>query len=215
MCCEFLFPSHNPWVSFWLKSVPDDRSSTWYVAFAVLGTSTGLVVGGQVVDALSARSGWSQLDAYRAVFWVYTAVGLVQALFTLLLSQECEHQQLSKPAHQDAETEPLLPAADDDTHPAASCDDVSRAAETSKKEKKKPSTWNLFSSISPKSRAILFKLCSLFFLDSLGSGMVPFSLINYYLDRKFHLPKGKLGGIMSATWYASPPLFPPPLPPTN
>jgi hypothetical protein len=187
-----------------LRSIADERGSTWYVAFAVLGTSTGLVVGGHVVDALSARNGWSQLDAYRAVFWVYTAVGLVQALFTLLLSQDCEHQQPSKPPHQDAETEPLLPTADDDTHPAASGDDASRAVETSKKEKKKPWTWNLFSSISPKSRAILFKLCSLFFLDSLGSGMVPFSLINYYLDRKFHLPKGKLGGIMSATWYAPP-----------
>ena len=82
------------------------------------------------------------------------------------------------------------------------------AAETSKKEKKKTWTWNLFSSISPKSRAILFKLCSLFFLDSLGSGMVPFSLINYYLDGKFHLPKGKLGGIMSATWSVPPFPFP-------
>jgi hypothetical protein len=40
----------------------------------------------------------------------------------------------------------------------------------------------------------------LFFFDSLGSGMVPFSLINYYMERKFDLPKGKLGGIMSATW---------------
>ena len=135
------------------------------------------------------------------MFWVYTAVGLVQALSTLLLSQECEHQQPSKPAHQNAETEPLLSAADDDTHAAASGDG---AAETSKKEKKKTWTWNLFSSISPKSRAILFKLCSLFFLDSLGSGMVPFSLINYYLDGKFHLPKGKLGGIMSATWSVGP-----------
>ena len=190
---------------FWLRSIADERDSTWYVAFAVLGTSTGLVVGGHVVDALSARNGWSQLDAYRAVFWVYTAVGLVQALFTLLLSQECEHQQLSKTAHQDAETEPLLSAADDDTHAAASGDG---AAETSKKEKKKTWTWNLFSSISPKSRAILFKLCSLFFLDSLGSGMVPFSLINYYLDGKFHLPKGKLGGIMSATWSVPPFPFP-------
>lgn len=33
--------------------------------------------------------------------------------------------------------------------------------------------------------------------------MVPFSLINYYMARKFDLPKGKLGGIMSATWFAS------------
>ncbi|KAF3003066.1 para-aminobenzoate synthase, (PABA) [Curvularia kusanoi] len=179
---------------------------TWYVAIAVLGTSTGLIVGGQAVDALSARIGWTQLDAYRAVFWVYTAVGLVKMLFTLVLSQECEvHQQSSKPtAHQDAETEPLLPAADDETHPTASGNDVAPGAEIdAKKGKKKTWSFNLFSSISPKSRAILFKLCSLFFLDSLGSGMVPFSLINYYLDRKFHLPKGKLGGIMSATWFLS------------
>ena len=210
MCCEFFISYRDVRFFFWLKSIIDERGSTWYVAFAVLGTSTGLVVGGHVVDALSARNGWSQLDAYRAIFWVYTAVGLLQALFTLLLSQACEHQQFSKPAHQDAETEPLLSAADGDTHPTASSNGVTPAAEGSKKRKKRTWSLNMFSSISPKSRAILFKLCSLFFLDSLGSGMVPFSLINYYLDRKFHLPKGKLGGIMSATWYVWPsPSHPP------
>ena len=174
--------------------------STWYVAFAVLGTSTGLIMGGQAVDALSARQGWTELDAYRAVFWVYTVVGLVKAVSTLFLSQECEHSEPSKPTRVegDGETEPLLPAADDDAHPTATGNGVAQGAKT--KEMKKRS-WNPFSSISPKSRAILLKLCSLFFLDSLGSGMVPFSLINYYLDRKFGLPKGKLGGIMSATWY--------------
>ncbi|KAF3032768.1 para-aminobenzoate synthase, (PABA) [Didymella heteroderae] len=178
---------------------------TWYVAFAVLGTSTGLIVGGQAVDALSARPGWTDLDAYRAVFWIYTAVGLVKAISTLFLSQRCEQHTPSKPTKPDrlsseeeeGETEPLLPAADDDTHPAATSNGVSTGG---KQEKK---SWNPFSSISPASRAILFKLCSLFFLDSLGSGMVPFSLINYYLDRKFSLPKGKLGGIMSATWFLS------------
>lgn len=186
----------------WLSRA--DWSSTWYVAFAVLGTSTGLIVGGQAVDALSARQGWTELDAYRAVFWIYTAVGLVNATSTLFLSQRCEQHTPSASSKTDrryseedeGEREPLLPAADDDTHPAAT-GNTNGVAPDGKQDKKR---WNPFASISPKSRAILFKLCSLFFLDSLGSGMVPFSLINYYLDRKFSLPKGKLGGIMSATW---------------
>lgn len=135
------------------------------------------------------------------MFWIYTAVGLIKAISTLSLSQECEHSTPAKPTRVEAneETEPLLSAADDDTHPTATNNGVPQTTQSSKGKGVKRS-WNPFSSISPKSRAILFKLCSLFFLDSLGSGMVPFSLINYYLDRKFGLPKGKLGGIMSATW---------------
>ncbi|KAJ4345028.1 hypothetical protein N0V95_005970 [Ascochyta clinopodiicola] len=167
---------------------------TWYVAFAVLGTSTGLIVGGQAVDALSARTGWTELDAYRAVFWIYTAVGFTKAISTFFLSQACEHKAPPKP-QREGETEPLLPAADD-AQPSTASDGVNQSAAATKEKK----SWSPFSSISPKSRTILFKLCSLFFLDSLGSGMVPFSLINFYLDRKFGLPKGKLGGIMSATW---------------
>ncbi|KAH6642366.1 major facilitator superfamily domain-containing protein [Boeremia exigua] len=172
---------------------------TWYVAFAVLGTSTGLIVGGQAIDALSARQGWTELDAYRAVFWIYTIVGLTKAVCTLFLSQDCEHQKRSKPASGEGETEPLLPSQDNNTLSTSTGNGFTQDPET----KAKKTRWNPFTSISPKSRAILFKLCSLFFLDSLGSGMVPFSLINYYLDRKFQLPKGKLGGIMSATWFLS------------
>ncbi|EKG21097.1 Major facilitator superfamily [Macrophomina phaseolina MS6] len=33
--------------------------------------------------------------------------------------------------------------------------------------------------------------------------MVPYSLINFYIDRKFHLPKSALGTIMSVTWIMS------------
>ncbi|KAJ4989039.1 major facilitator superfamily transporter [Stagonosporopsis vannaccii] len=166
---------------------------TWYVAFAVLGTSTGLVAGGHAVDALATKPGWSELDAYRAIFWVYTAVGLVKAVCTFFLSTACEHQPLNHSVR-DEETEPLLPATEDTQTSGVATTDV---AKTKKK------TWNPLPSISPASWTILIKLCSIFFLDSLGSGMVPFSLINYYLDQKFHLPKGKLGGIMSATWALS------------
>jgi MFS family permease len=178
--------------------VAEDKRSdvyTWYVVLAVLGTSTGLAVGGVAVDNLQALDGWSDLDAYRAIFWIYTGVGCIKALMTLFLSQRCEHSdwndQRDKSAAS-AETEPLLSGNESENENTAT-------REVAPKKPKK--FWHSLSKISRSSRVVLIKLCSLFFLDSLGSGMVPFSLINYYMERKFDLPKGKLGGIMSATWW--------------
>ncbi|CAN9367117.1 unnamed protein product [Alternaria alternata] len=180
--------------------VAEDKRSdvyTWYVVLAVLGTSTGLAVGGVAVDNLQAIEGWTDLDAYRTIFWIYTGVGCIKALMTLFLSQRCEHSdwndERNKPAAS-PETEPLLNGHETE-------DSSTAAREPSPKKSKR--FWHSLSKISKSSRITLIKLCSLFFLDSLGSGMVPFSLINYYMERKFDLPKGKLGGIMSATWFVS------------
>jgi para-aminobenzoate synthetase len=182
--------------------VAEDKRSdvyTWYVVLAVLGTSTGLAVGGVAVDKLQAIEGWTDLDAYRTIFWIYTGVGCVKALMTLFLSQRCEHNDWDdgrNKSNTSAETEPLLNGNSNAEVRDAPAEDVSPT-------KLKRKFWHSISKISKSSRLVLFKLCSLFFLDSLGSGMAPFSLINYYMERKFELPKGKLGGIMSATWYAS------------
>jgi MFS family permease len=177
--------------------VPEAKRSdvyTWYVVLAVLGTSTGLAVGGVAVDILQAKPDWTDLDAYRAIFWIYTGVGCVKAIMTLLLSRHCEHKD-----HKSNQ-----PKASDETEPLLNGDGIREndgsdtpAAAPAKPPKK---LWYSISTISKPSRGVLYKLCSLFFFDSLGSGMVPFSLINYYMERKFDLPKGKLGGIMSATW---------------
>jgi len=175
--------------------VAEDKRSdvyTWYVVLAVLGTSTGLAVGGVAVDSLQAIEGWSDLDAYRTIFWIYTGVGVVKALMTLFLSRQCEHDKWNEDHDSADEAEPLL-----NGNGNAETLDTAQAEPPSKPKKK---LWYSVSTISKPSRVVLVKLCSLFFLDSLGSGMVPFSLINYYLERKFDLAKGKLGGIMSATW---------------
>ena len=156
---------------------------TWYVVCAVLGTSSGLIVGGVAVDEMD-RRGWDELEAYRAVFWIYTAVGVGMALLTMGLSGRCERG--GEEGHS-GEREPLLEGERDENERVES--------------KKKARWWHAFSQISKPTRWTLAKLCSVFFLDSLASGMVPFSLINFYLERKFDLDKGKLGGIMSATWY--------------
>ncbi|KAF1844739.1 para-aminobenzoate synthase [Cucurbitaria berberidis CBS 394.84] len=169
---------------------------TWYVVLAVLGTSTGLAVGGVAVEQLQAKEGWTDLDAYRAIFWVYTGVGCVKAVMTLFLSRQCEHENWAKNQKSPAETEPLL-------NGNGSPENVESASQSPVPAKPTKRFWHSISTISKPSRSVLFKLCSLFFLDSLGSGMVPFSLINYYMERKFELPKDKLGGIMSATWFVS------------
>jgi hypothetical protein len=110
---------------------------------------------------------------------------------TLFLSRRCERDQKEEPAQVRGEgpdeREPLLNGSNGSTTP------IQRPAPIWKR-------LNPFHTISKPSRVILLKLCSLFFLDSLGSGMVPFSLINLFMERKFNLEKGKLGGIMSATW---------------
>jgi hypothetical protein len=164
---------------------------------AVFGTSTGLAAGGQAVDRLQARPGWTDLDAYRAIFWIYTGVGCVKAVMILLLSRHCEHaNHKSNLPTTDDETEPLL-------HNSTTPENNDLGPQAVGPTKPPKRQWNSVSRISKPSRSVLLKLCSLFFFDSLGSGMVPFSLINYYMERKFHLPKGKLGGIMSATWFVS------------
>ncbi|KAF2183803.1 para-aminobenzoate synthase [Zopfia rhizophila CBS 207.26] len=177
--------------------VPESRRSdvyAWYVVLAVLGTSTGLVVGGVVVERFQGLEGWNDVDAYRALFWIYTGIGCVKAVMTFLLSSQCESDKeipgREATIREPDEQEPLLIGHD------RSREDLNPPGQSSKR-------FNLFSTISPRSRWILLKLCSLFFFDSLGSGMVPFSLVNFYMDRKFHLKKSKLGSIMSATWFVS------------
>lgn len=146
--------------------VAEDKRSdvyTWYVVLAVLGTSTGLAVGGVAVEHLQALDGWTELDAYRAIFWIYTGVGCIKGLMTLFLSQECEHNDWNENRIKTAETEPLLNGTE-------SVDgQVTQVQSPSKKPTKR--FWHSISSISKPSRVVLFKLCSLFFLDSLGSGM--------------------------------------------
>ncbi|KAF2002516.1 para-aminobenzoate synthase [Amniculicola lignicola CBS 123094] len=176
--------------------VPEAKRSdvfTWYVVMAVLGTSTGLAVGGVAFDKFLALDGWTQVDAYRMIFWIYTAVGCVKGIMTLFLSAECEPKKPRLVQVRDRPTE------SDETEPLLQNGQSEEGAVTPKPEKRR----NPFTTLSKPSRVILLKLCSLFFFDSLGSGMVPFSLINFYMSRKFNLEKGKLGGIMSATWFVS------------
>lgn len=162
----------------------------WYVVLGTLGSAFGLAGTGWLVEGLKAR-GWTELETYRVVFWMYGGLGVVKAVVTRFLSTRCEVDGGDKQGY--------VPVGGQDA--AEDDDDDERPAPPPPAPKPKPKLG--FASLSTKTRWTLLRLCALFAVDSLASGMVPYSLINFYLDRKFHMPKNSLGDIMSIVWIMS------------
>ncbi|GAB7353423.1 hypothetical protein MBLNU459_g3894t1 [Dothideomycetes sp. NU459] len=184
--------------------VPADARAdvfAWYVVFGTLGTSGGALACGWGVQRL-VQGGMAEVDAYAAVFWVYALLGAVKAGVTLLLSARCEiePQKTKAPTEEgeDEEAEGFL-AQEDGSGAAQS---QPRQPQPRPKEQQKKKTWAM-AQISPESRRTLLKLCALFSVDSLASGMVPMSLISYYMHTKFGMPQSTLGTIVSAASFTS------------
>lgn len=177
----------------------DGRSDVfaWYVVVGTLGSAAGTAGAGQLVEGLKGR-GWTELQAFRAVFCLYGGVGVVKAVVTSLLSPRCEV---------DRGTNAYQPVGAKQSRPAVATEEGEEdgddgPAQTSVEERPtpKPKPKTGFAQLSSKTRWTLLRLCALFAIDSLASGMVPYSLINFYMDRKFHMPKSTLGEIMSVVW---------------
>ena len=118
---------------------------------------------------------------------------------SLLLSDRCEPEPKPTERHPSVElgaieAEGLL--SDDDE----AAESPKERAEPSRVSKKRKSIWP---SISPDSRTILIKLCLLFSVDSLASGLVPLTWITYFFNRKFAVAEGTLGSLFFTTNIAS------------
>ena len=167
----------------------------WYVVIGTLGTSGGSLACGWITQALQA-TGWSEVKSFRFIFWIYALVGVLKAAVSLLLSSRCEVQanpnapsrRNAEESGQSEEDEPFL--ANEDPY-------VEQPSPAPPKKK------SAFAQVSRKSRMTLLKLCGLFFFDSLASGMVPNSLIAFFMERKFGIPEGQLGSVMSAAQFMS------------
>jgi MFS family permease len=196
-------------------TVPETRAEvlTWYIVTATVGTSAGLVFCGNLVDLLQTQ-GWSAKEAYHVLFWIYSACGAINMVLTLFLSSKCEadgyssNQAAGKQEYQSLpQSEPTTPSSPTQTGHARTPSSTPLVANQllppQKKNSKSGGIPSKLAQISPESRPILYKLTAIMSLDSLASGMAAYSLINLYLDRKFGLPKGRLGDIMSVTWFIS------------
>lgn len=116
----------------------------WYTLIGALGSALGSVTCGWLMDYLTGDGGASAEErAYRVVFWVYSAVGLVKLVLTWGLTEECEVVVSSE--GQSVRESPL--------------------------ENGPKRCGILQSVISTESLSILWKLCLLFAIDSTASGL--------------------------------------------
>ncbi|KAI0130301.1 major facilitator superfamily domain-containing protein [Xylariales sp. AK1849] len=182
-------------------TTPSTRSDVlaWYVTISTLGSSLGSEASGRIIRLLQARDGYSEVNAYHALFWVYSIMGVVNALFVFFLTDACELQEKKEAYAQLPQTEnqmadPIEPPEIPDEEPL-----------TRLRRNWILRSWAWFSSqlaqISAPTRSVMYKLWFLLAVDSLADGMVPYTLTNYYMDDKFHPDKSTLGDVTSVSYF--------------
>ena len=117
-------------------------------------------------------------------------MGLVKFVLSLILSTKCEPEK---------KTYDSPPPANDETRPLLSEDAVDN--HKPKASSAKPASWlkSILPSVSKESQSIVFKLCLLFAIDSVASGLAPASWMTYFFNRKFGLKEGSLGSLFFVT----------------
>ncbi|KAI8940369.1 hypothetical protein NX059_004062 [Plenodomus lindquistii] len=194
-----------------LSGLTDEKTRSdvlsWYVTATTMAGAVGAEVAGRTVHVLE-KSSWNVTKAYHALFWGYAAFGVIGGVLCLGLSDRCEvagekraeMKERRRGAGDGEEEEVLLeamtPSTTDGFEDAE--EQPARQQDIRVPEQKKQS---YFSQISAPTRNIMFKLWILLAIDSLADGMTPYSLMNYYVDQKFHLTKSRLGDIQSASQF--------------
>jgi MFS family permease len=182
---------------------------SWYVTATTMAGAIGAEVAGRTVHALEKSSG-NVTKAYHALFWGYAAFGVLGSILCLGLSSRCEaagekraemKERGRSGDHGEEEEEVLLEAMTSSTAGSFDQDreNVGRPASVRIPPSQKKQSY--FSQISQTTRSVMYKLWILLAVDSLADGMTPYSLMNYYVDQKFHVSKSTLGDITSASQF--------------
>lgn len=170
---------------------PIDRSVilAWYQMSGTAGAALGYVIFGWVVFTLQHKYSWGPVDSYRIVFWVYAAVGLVKFAQSLILSSRCEVEAAQRAKKPESDQQrPLLTPDDQPDH-------VSQ--QNSRENPGRPRAY--LPKMSSHTISLLCKLCLLFALDSLGSGIASTSWLVYFFHNKFGVEEGDLGNLFFIT----------------
>lgn len=169
-----------------------DRSSVlaWYLLFGTAGAAAGSIICGWVVHALQAQHNWSAVDSYRAVFWAYAVLGLIKLALSLMLSSDCEIVKPKSAERASDEHQPLLSSDMSNTNESVDGHD-----------KKTKTSWlgSFMPELSSHTIGLLVRICLLFALDSLGSGIASTSWLVLFFHQKFGLQEGKLGSLFFIT----------------
>ncbi|KAF2468289.1 MFS general substrate transporter [Lindgomyces ingoldianus] len=189
---------------------------TWYVMATNMANAVGTEVAGRVVHVLEKNWGSEEKGmrrVYHVLFWGYAGFGLLGCVCCLGMSSRCEIQQEKREMKKrwrgdtggigNGEEEEVLLDAISPSSTDFHVDPRTRACSEPEtlRFQPVPQKKSRFAQISPQTRSVMYKLWFLLAIDSLADGMVPYSLMNYYVDLKFHLPKATLGDITSASQF--------------
>ena len=174
---------------------------SWYVTIASVGSAVGTEACGRIVDTLQQLDGWTAVDAYHSIFLVYTAAGMLNIAFILLMSDKCEAEKVAEKATEAIEEEGiLLDEVDSDKEERESLETGDPGPST-RTPPSLPQKKGYFASISRATLSIMYRLWALLLSDSLADGMVGYSLTVYFMDRKFSPHKAFLGDIASISYF--------------
>ncbi|KAF2270748.1 major facilitator superfamily MFS_1 [Lojkania enalia] len=169
-----------------LSGLTDDKTRSdvlaWYVTATTMAGAVGSEVAGRVVQWVE-RSAGDERRAFHILFWGYAGFGVVGCVICLGLSGRCEVKgEKGREGNDRGRT--------------GEEEEASRAGLRAKRKKA-----SYISQISGQTRKIMIPLWILLAIDSLADGMTPYSLMNYYIEGKFHLSKSTLGDITSASQF--------------
>lgn len=151
------------------------------------------------VRHLENRDGWSIVDAYHTLFWIYAIMGLVNAGLVLLLTKDCE-------LHPEGESYAPLPQSEGQAADNGGDSGLSSPALPEEPKRHwiiRVATWlsTQLAQISAPTRSVMYKVWFLLAVDSIADGMAPYSFANYYMDNKFHPAKDTLGYVSSVAYF--------------
>ncbi|KXT10737.1 hypothetical protein AC579_6836 [Pseudocercospora musae] len=194
-------------------TTPSTRSDVlaWYVTLSAWGSSVGSEASGRIIDYLQNKDGWTTKDAYHSLFWIYAAMGIVNAVIVFCLSQDCEANALQEEkkyeqvAQEESEDNSFELTEHPDNHsPVEPSSNPRTTVPLTSSSKFKALATRLASwtgHISGSTLSVVWKLWALLALDSLADGMVPYSLTTYYMDTKFHPKKSTLGHAVGIAYF--------------
>lgn len=159
----------------------------WFTLIGALGSALGSVSCGWLVNYLvTGDKGASEESAYRVVFWIYSAVGLVKLALTWELTEECEvvkssegrresllrneHRGSDRRGEGEGESESLLRGG---RAGRGEGEGESLLRNEHAGSRRSGLLRLMMSGISTESLSILWKLCLLFAVDSAASGLAP------------------------------------------
>ncbi|KAI3541691.1 major facilitator superfamily transporter [Colletotrichum abscissum] len=170
----------------------------WYTLFGSAGAALGTLTCGWVVQALEDNESWTQNEAYRVVFLIYAAIGLLKLLliFALTSGVEAPPAEINdSTSPRNNETQPLLGDVSDTEQSQYRRSQGSKSHRRTVTQRARA----LLPYISPMSRSILFRLLILFCLDSFASGMASPSWLTYYFTTVHSLQPSSLGTLFLVT----------------